>query len=180
MVNDKETYLTSQILLIDMEISNNWTIVIGVATIISLILHWSKQAYLDPIVSQEDSIKEKVRNDIFEKVETSEEIIKERGEEQFAEEIYDIILFRKNLRELKEIFRGKMVVTGILICVVAIILVSISAYYTNNIIFMVVVLLVYILILAVLSLIGLFLKMKKYERRLSRYLEGENPSDILN
>ncbi len=70
-----------------MDIANNWTIIAGVATIVSMIFYWSKQAYLDPIVNREQEIKKKVRDDAIRKLNESQSIIEEKGEEQFVDDV---------------------------------------------------------------------------------------------
>ena len=158
-----------------MEILNNWTIVVGAATIISLILYWTKQAYLDPIINKEEEIIKKVKDDINTKMDKSKEIIAERGEVFFVDEIYDIIEFRKNLRDLKETFRGKMVPSGITVCFMLIGLVSVWNY---NI--FVTILIIYIEVLLLTILVGSFIKLRRYESEFSRYLEGEDPTKIFD
>lgn len=137
-----------------------------------MILHWSKQTYLDPITKREEDIKKKVKEDISKKIAEFEEEI---GDEQFVDEIYDIMAFRKNLRESKIIFGGYMVPIAVLVCIISIVLVSIWDYGNNlaNII------LFDAVILLTLFLIGLFFKLRRFENQLSRFLEGESPSDIM-
>ena len=155
-----------------MDVANNWTIVIGIATIISLILYWSKQAYVDPITEREDDIKKKVKEDISTKISEFKEGI---GEEQFVDEIYDIMLFRKNLRELKRTFRGLMIPIGLLICIISTILVSIWDFANINIKNF----LFWTVIILTIYLIILFGNLRTFENQLSRFSEGENPSDIM-
>ena len=158
-----------------MEIANNWTIVVGAVSLISLMFYWSKQAYLDPIVDNEEHVKEKVKDDVGKKLRQFEEIVKEIGEEQFVDEIYDIIIFKKIVRDSKEIFRGKMVPVGVTICIISTILIliweSVNEYIT--------IALLGIITILVYILIQFFNTMGKYENRLSKYLEGEDPTDIL-
>lgn len=155
-----------------MDIANNWTIVIGVATIVSMILLWSKQAYLDPIREREEDIIRKVKEDIKEKLTNSNKLIEEKGEEKFVDEIYDIIEFKKFFRELKESFGRRMIPSGIAICFLAAIFVSTWNFFPSNI------LLAYIMLFPIFLIFTDFMKMRKYENFLSRYLEGEDPSSI--
>lgn len=158
-----------------MEISNNWTIVIGVATIVSMILLWSKRTYLDPIFNKEESIIKKVKGDLKKKLSNHEDLISKVGEEKFVDEVYDIVEFRKMLRELKETFGRKMVPSGILLSIFSIVFVSIFQYNISwlNL------LIGYLLISLSFFLIKGFLTMRNNENLLSRYWEGEDPTIIL-
>lgn len=150
-----------------MDIANNWTIVIGIGTIISLALYWSQEAYLKPIVKDEEKIKQKVKSDISNTLEFADDYVERGEEEQFVDEIYDIIKLKRDLRDMKDVFRGKMVPIALILMIVTIGLVTL--WELNNI--LVDVLLAYILILLIVSLITLFMRLRKYERNLSRYLE---------
>ena len=68
-----------------------------------------------------------------------------------------------------------MVPIAVLVCIISIVLVSIWDYGNNlaNII------LFDAVILLTLFLIGLFFKLRRFENQLSRFLEGESPSDIM-
>jgi len=160
-----------------MDIANNWTIVIGITTVISMTLYWSNQAYLSPIIKREEHIKNKVKDDINKKVkELGENIeIAEQEQEALIEEIYDILEIKKVLRELKETFGRKMVPIGILICIFSIGLVSIWESYSSNIFNI----LFFITLFSILIFSDSFNKMRQFENHLSRYLEGEDPTDII-
>ncbi len=158
-----------------MEILNNWTIVVGVGTIVTLILYWSKEAYFDPVISREEDIKRKVEEDLTNKLRQYKEIIDEKGEEQFTDEIRDIIEFKKNLRDLKETFKGKMIPFGIGLCVLSIVLVSIWGFN-----FGLSFIIGYAAFIVLVLVIVFFLKIKTYENQFSKYLDGENPTKILN
>lgn len=157
-----------------MDITNNWTIVVGIGAILSLVLYWSQEAYLKPIFNEEEKIKEKVRSDISKKLEVANDYVEKGEEERFVREIYDIIELKKDLRDLKEIFRGKMVPSSVAVAILTILMVTL--WGLNNI--FVDTILLYPLILLVTGLAVSFLKLRKYERRLSRYLEGEDPTVI--
>jgi len=159
-----------------MDVANNWTIVVGIATIISMLFIWTTKTYLNPIRRRDEDIIEKVKEDLSKKLKESKKLISEIGEEKFVDEIYDIIEFRKRLRNLKEIFGNRIVPFGLLTCILVIILVSVweyNIYWLDLIIF-------YILIALISLLIRDFLSMKKNENLISRYLEGENPTELLN
>jgi len=158
-----------------MDVANNWTIVIGMATLVSMVFLLSKKGYLDPIRQKELAIISKVKTDLSIKLEASKKVIEEKGEEKFVDEIYDIIQFRKVLRELKEIFGRRMIPMGLSACVITVLLVSLWQYHIawlNGLIF-------YLGIILVAVVAGDFLRMRKNERLLSRYWEGEDPSRIL-
>ena len=97
------------------------------------------------------------------------------GEEKFVDEVYDIVEFRKMLRELKETFGRKMVPSGILLSIFSIVFVSIFQYNISwlNL------LIGYLLISLSFFLIKGFLTMRNNENLLSRYWEGEDPTIIL-
>ena len=157
-----------------MDTSNNWTIVIGVATLLSLIFYWSKQAYLDPIIKNENAIRNKVKQDISDQLEHYKEMVENVGEEKFVDDIYDIILMKKNIRYLKEAFES-IIFPGIILCIFAIIFVSIS----NMDIIELNLIIIYVGILLFGKIIYLLRQMKRYQNQLSRYLEGEDPTEIL-
>lgn len=158
-----------------MDILNNWTIVVGVGAIVTLILHWSKQAYFDPVINREEDTKRKVKEDLTKKLSKYKEIIDEKGEEQFTDEIRDIIEFRKNLRDLKETFNGKMIPFGIGLCLLSVVLVSIWGYN-----FVLSFIIGYVVFIVLVLVIAFFFKIKTYENQFSKYLDGENPTKILN
>jgi len=150
--------------------------VIGVATLISMLFLWTKQAYLDPIRKREEDIIKKVKKDLNDKLMDYKKLIEEIGEEKFADAIYDIIVFRKFLRELKETFGRRMIPMGLSICALAVTLVSVwdlNIEFLNNLIFVVAIVLS-------LVLISDFSRMRELENLLSKYLEGEDPAIILS
>lgn len=160
-----------------MDIANNWTIVIGIATVISITLHWSNQTYLSPIIKREEHIKNKVKDDIDKKVKKLGENIEieEQEQEALIEEIYDILEIKKVLRELKEAFGRDMVPIGILICIFSIGLVSIWESYGSNFFGI----LLFSTLFSIVIFFNSFIKMRRFENHLSRYLEGEDPTDII-
>jgi len=157
-----------------MDITNNWTIVVGIATIISLIFYWSKLAYLDPVIDKEEDIKRKVSLELHTLLNNADDIIRKHGEIQFVDEIYDIIESRKKIHEIKFMFRSRMIPSGIGLCFLVIVLVTIWDY---NILLTFTV--GYAAIILLLVVIFLFAQMRRYEINFTRYLERENSGNLL-
>ena len=158
-----------------MDIANNWTIVIGIATVISMTLYWSNQAYRNPIIKREEDIKNKVKDDINIKIKNLDKDIEIQEQEALIVEIYDILELKENFRELKEAFGRKMVPVGILICILSIVLVSIWESNGSNLFIG----LLFFTFMFTLIFFESFIKIRQYENHLSRYLEGEDPTDIM-
>jgi hypothetical protein len=158
-----------------MNITNNWTIVIGVATVISTALYWTNKAYLDSILEMRRDIIERVRRDMTERLQNFHELISVEGEERFADEIYNIAKFKKFLREARREFNRQMLPRSLTIIVLSVLIVSFYETVDSD----------YILIMIIVGIL-LFIQMifsihrlLNLEDFLSRYLEGEDPSEIL-
>jgi len=156
-----------------MDVANNWTIVIGTATIVSMILLWSKKAYLDPILKKEEIIIKKIKEDVRNKLTRFDKLIEKHGEEEFVYGVSYIIGLKADLRDLKNTF-GWMVPLGIILCFISVIIVSIWGFELFWLDFLV----IYLGIIPFFIIIIFFFKMKFLEKKLSRYLEGETPSFI--
>lgn len=162
-----------------MDIANNWTIVVGMATIVSMVLLWSREAYLNPILENETHLFEKVRDDINNIISNSNDIISKNGEEALAEELYNLATLKKYIRRAKFIFRHKMIPTGIGIILFTVLLVSLWEFMDKHISILIINgFVAYILLLLIVGLAATFKKMMRFENDVSRYLEGDNPSII--
>jgi len=162
-----------------MDIANNWTIVVGIATIISMVLLWSKEAYLNPVLEHETNLVTKVRDDINNLISNSPSIISKNGEEKLAEDLYNLATLKKNIRHAKTVFRHKMIPMGIGIVLLTVFIISLWEFKDKNPFFTItIVLIAYILLLLVIALGSNFFRIARYENEISRYIEGDDPKLI--
>lgn len=164
-----------------MDIANNWTIVIGVATLVSGVLFWSNNAYLKPILESQTSIIERVRKDLERKLKNNKDVIKSKGEEGFVEDISNIVSMKYFIRESKSRFRGRMVPLSLGMILLSVIFVSLYDYYSqiNALKGIMNFIIIYTAIILLVMIAIDFFKIRKNERLLSRYSEGENPNKII-
>lgn len=158
-----------------MEILNKWTIVLVVATLLSLLVHWCKISYLDPILELEDKVKSKVKRNTMDNLSTYEEKISSLGYEEFIDVIYDEIAFQKMVREAKHVFRRQLISSCLFLASATLLTVTFSDFIPDNVFFIIFT----IIGITVLYLWGRFDELKKYEKGISEYIDGRDPTMIL-
>lgn len=158
-----------------MDVSNNWTIVVGVATIISMIFLWSNTVYMENVRRKEEHIIRKVKADLSKKLKNSGARIRKIGEEQFVDEIYDIVAFKRLLRRIKDTFERNMIPSGIFICIFAVILVCV--WQNTSLAWRAI--LIFVILLLFFMVLLFFHQIRKDSNLLERYTEGEDPTEIL-
>lgn len=159
-----------------MEILNKWTIVLTIATFLSLLVHWCKISYLDPILELEKEVKSRVKKNTTYKLSAYKEIVDDVGHEKFIDTMYDEIAFQKMVRSTKHIFRSQLISACLFVATTSFFSVALSDLIPDDVFTVILT----IISVAILYLWGRFSELKKYERAISEYVDGGDPTMIIS
>ncbi len=159
-----------------MEILNKWAIVVAVATLLSLLVHWCKISYFDPILELENKVKIKVKQNTTDKLRTYEEKIDTLDYEEFIDNISHEIEFQKMVRESKNIFRRQLIPACLFLALITFFAVVISDYVPDDIFIVIATIIVF----TIFYLWGRYSELKTYEKSISEYIDGRDPTMILS
>ena len=110
---------------IDYVALSQWGIVPALGVLITLTLTLSHKIYYGKILEKEDTIKNKIRDDVLEEVKNFNKKSKNEAisEKEFSERIKRIVKFNEILEESKSLFNKNLVVSAVLLVLLGIIFV---------------------------------------------------------
>ncbi len=157
-----------------MEIHGDWTPILALATILSVILLWTHHIYVVNLEKNKKRVQEKVKEDVRNLINDNNLLIKEYGEEEFAQFLYDTTEFKVLTKGFVPDFE-KMFSYGI-----AILIFSSIWIFLGMIHIFIPIACIYSLLICIFVFGRAMYRIRGTYNKTERYLDGEKAWDILS
>lgn len=153
------------------ELLTQWELIVGLGVLFTVSLTYAYNVFYAPIVNKEYSVKNKVRQDITEKVKSFDKIVSKQGDLEFATQVAMIAKFNEIVTSSKAMFERDILFSALGVILAALIFVVWSE--NRSTIFVIGALTLGFHILSLNTL-------RERHEKIGKFLSNENPRDILN